>query len=71
MALIVCGIAYGYKNYQGDKCGEAFDAIAASNQVRIKNVQARIDSIRTRETSVQARVAGIARRFSRPVKDGK
>jgi hypothetical protein len=42
VAMIAWGIAYGYQNYQGDQCSEAFDALVTNNQVRIGKVQARI-----------------------------
>ena len=71
IALIVWGIAYGYKNYQGDQCSQVFDALLASNQTRIDDVRARIEKIRAREAAVQARVAEISRAFNGPVKDGK
>jgi hypothetical protein len=71
IALIACGIAYGYENYQGDKCSQAFDAVLASNQTRIKDVQARLDRNRVRDAALQARVAEIVRTFNWPAKDRK
>lgn len=71
IAMIAWGIAYGYQNYQGDQCNEAFDRLIASNQVRIGKVQARIDSIRTREAALQARAGELAKSFNGPAKDGK
>ena len=71
IALIVWGITYGYQNYRGDQCSEAFDTLAASNQARIDNVQARLDRIRTREAALQARAGEVAKKLNGPATDGK
>ncbi len=54
-AMIVWAVAYGYANYQGNQCTQTFKTLSESNQARIKNVQARIDKIRTREERLQSR----------------
>jgi hypothetical protein len=71
VALIAWGITYGYQNYRGDQCSEAFDTLSAANQVGINHVQARLEMIRTREAALGARVAEFAKKFNESVKDGK
>lgn len=71
IASIAWGIAYGYENYQGDRCNEAFAALAATNQTRLNNVQARIESSRTREIALQNRAGELAAKFSGPARDRK
>ena len=71
IAFIGWGITYGYQNYQGDRCNDAFHVLAESNQVRLNNVQARIDKMRVREAAMQARVAEIAKTFNERAKDAK
>lgn len=69
VGVLVIGLAVvaGYQNYQGDKCSDAFAALAASNQTRINNVQTRLDQVRTREAQLQARTKAL----NAPAKDTK
>jgi len=55
LALIAGGIAYGYENFQGDQCGRAFNALVATNQAAISDLQAGLDAVRKREATLQAR----------------
>jgi hypothetical protein len=71
IALIVWGITCGYQNYQGDQCSQTFDALLASNQARIRNVQIRIDAVRAREAALQVRASEVAKKFNGRANDGK
>ena len=55
VAMIAWGVVYGYENYRGDQCTESFNQLLESNQIRITDLQARIDKVRVREASLQAR----------------
>ena len=56
IVVIALAVTAGYQNYQGDKCSEAFKALAATNQTRINQVQARLDAVRVREAALQLRM---------------
>jgi hypothetical protein len=71
IALIAWGIMYGYEDYQGDQCSQAFDAHAKTDQIRIKNVQARLDKNQTRAAVLQARAGEVASKLNGLGKDGK
>jgi hypothetical protein len=71
IALIAWGVAYGYETYRGDQCNQAFDTLATANQGRISNVQARLETVRSREAALQARTGDLVRKSNGPAKDQK
>jgi hypothetical protein len=66
LAMIGWGVVYGYENYRGDRCIESFNQLSESNQVRITDMQARIDKVRAREASLQARTNQLIKGVNTP-----
>jgi hypothetical protein len=56
VAMIGWGVTYGYENYRLDQCREGFNLLADSNEIRMTDLQGRIDKVRAREASLQARM---------------
>jgi hypothetical protein len=66
LAMIGWGVAYGYENYRGDRCSESFNELSASTQMRITDLQARIERVRVREASLQARTNELIKSVNTP-----
>jgi hypothetical protein len=71
VVMIGWGVAYGYENYRGDRCTESFNQLFESNQLRITDLQARIDKVRAREASLQARANQLIKDVNTPDAGGK
>jgi hypothetical protein len=67
-AFLVIGwaVAYGYENHLGNQCIESFNQLSESNQIRLKDLQARIDKVRAREASLQARTNELIKSVNTP-----
>jgi cell division protein FtsB len=66
VAMVGLGVAYGYENYRGDQCIASFNQLSENNQIRITDLQARIDKVRAREASLQARTNELIKDVNKP-----
>jgi hypothetical protein len=57
---------FGYANYVGSQCNQAFNKRAASNQAQLNTVELRKDKILSREKSLQSRSGELIKKLDGP-----
>jgi hypothetical protein len=66
VAIIGLAVASLYENHLGNQCTETFDQLSDSNQARLRDLQARIDKVRTRQANLQARSNELIKSINTP-----